>query len=539
MKNRRTISIILLLALLLTLPGCAPKQEAAPSPVPATPEPAAITPAPQPTADGTPAPVVQYTPAPNFEPEYPLFSDDYYAVMPIEGTQYAVYNCMGELVAEFSQTVNVDYEDSQVGFCGLYPKDALVGSFDLGRLTMSNRTPSNSYNYSHGIACIDHENMKIYAYDEQGNERYSVDMEFKDIPTDYGHAYFMMGGILGFGENDIVFISSRPVLDQNYDNVLPISPTIYSKDGKLIKTVSEDTLGGMLCGTFGEYLVIRPDDPDYLAFRLVDINGKTIRENISAATRNSFYCDSELPSHIFEANYIFDSEGVLYDTKLKRVDKSPLYAFRSWNEDDDWGYEGHLLDAVRLLMGTTPDGRILGSDLYTSQGITCTQYVYPRDSSWVDGMTVYGLNEEQDRMLIHTEQSDYILTPDSPGWDLSGINNSFAFVSWYNEEDGREESRIISLKLGVSPDDIYFRFAQLGKDIVVVEPETQEEKYFVYNADCELVLKSNAEAIIPTYDNKLVIKRGAYTGIADMYGNWLLRGPSVTLLNEYEPVEQP
>ncbi len=473
-----------------------------------------------------PSPSSEPSETPEFVPEYPLFSDDYYAVIAIGESQYAVYDCMGELVSEFS----FRGEDE---LCSLYPKDALVEGYDLERLEFTCRTPENSYDYSNGIACVDYDALKLRAYDAEGNERYSVDFEFEPDDSDYP-PYFLLGGILGFGENDIVFISSRNVTIWNPGNAKPITPTIYSKSGKRIKTISEDKLGGALFGVLGEYLLISPDGkPEYDGFRLVDINGKTIKENVSAITSCRFFT-TELPICIFEARYVCDSEGVVYDAQLKRCVQLERYTLenlsRNISDDEVWPYTMLTF----LPRCNNPDGSISGTVVYESEGISCVEFAalrnYKDNAGYygnADEHVCWGMSEDRSRMLIHTMQKDYFLSIDDPTVTLWGVNNEVAFL----HSESKSAYEMVSLETGETLLTMQHALTDIGENLAVfcIDSKSTPSRYAVYNNEGELLFETDAEGIDATYDDKLIIARGSHMGIADMYGNWLLRGQKLEL----------
>ncbi len=480
-----------------------------------------------PSAEPSPEP----SETPGFVPEYPLFSDDYYAVIATGESQYAVYDCMGELVSKFTLPPFSSYDE----LCSLYPKDALVGGYDLEQLEFTCRTPENSYDYSNGIACIDYDALKLRAYDEEGNERYSVDFEFEPDDSDYP-PYFSLGGILGFGENDIVFISSSNFSIWKENTVKPISPTIYSKSGKRIKTISEDKLGGALFGVLGEYLLIHPDNnPLYDGFRLVDINGRTIKEHVSAITSCQYFCDSELPIRIFEARYVCDSKGVVYDAQLKRCAKLERYTLESLSEyipdDEIWPYA-----MFAFLTRCNPDGSIPGTVVYESEGISCVNFAALRnyedgfggyDYYDIAGESVcYGVNEDRNRWLIHTMQRDYFLSIDDPYTTLFCVNSEVAFFCL----DSEAVCEMVSLETGETLLSVPYDLYSIGENLAVFRVDNYNStppRYAVYNNKGELLFETDAKRVVPTYDDKLIITRGSYTGIADMYGNWLLRGQKI------------
>lgn len=133
-------------------------------------------------------------------------------------------------------------------------------------------------------------------------------------------------------------------------------------------------------------------------------------------------------------------------------------------------------------------------------------------------------------MLLHTAQGeDYILNLDDSGMHLECVIDGAAlFLS-----EGRQRFELVSLETGETLMTTDCQLYSFGESFIIFrsksDTDTYTETYFVYNSDGELTLETVANEVRTTYDDKLIIKRGAYTGIADMYGRWLLRGPSVML----------
>ena len=408
----------------------------------------------------------------------PFWDEAYFAVLPHENRTMAVYDCLGQRVGIFSLRGLGQYWFN----AGLYTADALAERVLFINGTQLPLAPEtidlHTERYENGFYRHDMKNGILYMYDKSFRLRYKVSHASLDPHTHYRLS------VKAIGENDWISLATH------YSGDAPILPQVRTKTGEKVSCPALETLGESLFGMLGEkYLIgyVASEKNARSTCSIYDYSGKIVVENVLPVK----YLDPILPQ---KANCRYYIKGeMLYDADLKALHPAQVF-------DRDYLCE---------------IGGFINGIFYDIDGVVSSGHV--SDSAWgafiqgyFDGCLFVKRGEEIIRFAVNSRQAR-----------LLDLNDNFAL--FYDEYAGPNRYKVIFLKSGGKAET--YREISLGNNYYVTGDWLKGSlgHYLIDKNGRLRFLYHDVQLLRALPGDVVLLERGAYIGIADLDGNWLVK----------------
>jgi hypothetical protein len=427
-----------------------------------------------------------------------------YLLMSTVGDQYILYDELGHIIKAFHYHA---YEEP-LDYSGVLPLSA-VHHYTDPRLTVNidrdfdPLEPKFYDDFPGGYI------MTIYEKIENAGDDENVDPDILDDPNYYEYSSDYSKKVLIYNNSDELLFSfsgtSLYAVDSNDKETAIFAKTHDYETGSSSLDVCVINIDGQVTSSYNfknlplstrtqilseEYFIAGSYDGP---INVYDRSGGLIMEDVQPIEQLGLSVFTDQAALVANIYGYFIKDGVIYDNQLNKVAEGSL--------DSD----GHMIPGV----------------IYDVNGIPCTaaqNWNSPLDSKDPQVVAVGHLN---DRTAIRTDFGEFEIESKNGTYVCSNnhivIMNDNETYKMYDLQTGKLISTLPDQPYMVEVQDEYVLVSELNED-------TYKMTYTVIDNGGKTRFESKGEQVSGTNGEFIALIRGPYHGIADLDGNWLIRG---------------